>query len=519
MPPDAPRFAELQSQLAIDLLRLAPELVLCGAIVLMLFARLFRAGAAVHMATVGLIAGAAGIALLVIQWLGFTSLIPGGAGFDGLLQFDAFGCYLRTLILTAAMLVLILGRVTGLPDREDSADYTVLLLGATLGMMLMASANHLLAVFLAVEMASLPSYVLSGFLKGRPKASEAALKYVVFGAAASGVMLFGISLLVGRTGSALVPDVARGVALIVKDGGFDLPLLAGLLFTFVGLAFKLSAVPVHLWLPDAFEGAAAEVAAFLSVASKAAAVGLTARLLLSLQDQALAVGLPETTMPGTVGLVVLVAAALTSTVGNLAALPQTNVKRLLAYSTVAHAGYLMMALVPMSKAGVVAVLVYLTAYLFMNLGAFAVVAFNRNRTGSEDVSSLSGLLTRSPALGVALAVFLFGLLGVPPLAGFAGKFLAFAAVYDAGQTYADTAPALGTWHYALLGVGVVNTALSAGYYLRLVRVMSLDEPTDATPLGEPRSARLYVGVLAVAVLVMGVWWSPVLELARKAVGP
>ena len=440
MPPDAPRFAELQSQLGIDLLRLAPELVMCGAIVLMLFARLFRTGTSLHMASVGLVAGAAGIALLVIQWLGFTPLIPGGAGFDGLLQFDAFGCYLRTLILTAALLVLILGRVTGLPDREDSADYTVLLLGATLGMMLMASANHLLVVFLAVEMASLPSYVLTGFLKGRPKASEAALKYVVFGAAASGVMLFGISLLVGRTGSALVPDVARGVALIVKDGGFDLPLLAGLLFTFVGLAFKLSAVPVHLWLPDAFEGAAAEVAAFLSVASKAAAVGLTARLLLTLQDQALAVGLPETTMPGTVGLVVLVAAALTATVGNLAALPQTNVKRMLAYSTVAHAGYLMMALAPLSKAGAVAVLVYLTAYLLMNLGAFAVVAFNRNRTGSEEVNSFSGLLTRSPALGIAFAVFLFGLLGVPPLAGFAGKFLAFAAVYDAGRTYADIGP-------------------------------------------------------------------------------
>ena len=163
-------------------------------------------------------------------------------------------------------------------------------------------------------------------------------------------------------------------------------------------------------------------------------------------------------------------------------------------------------------------LVYLAAYLFMNLGAFAVVAIVRNRTGSEEVSATAGLMTRSPVLGVAFAVFLFGLLGVPPLAGFAGKFLAFSAVYDAGRTYAETDPTFGMWYYALLGVGVVNTAISAGYYLRLMRVMSLDEPTDATPLGEPTAAKWYIGMLAVAVVAFGIWWTPLIELARRATG-
>jgi NADH-quinone oxidoreductase subunit N len=518
MPLDAASFDDLQFRLGHDLLRFAPELALCLAIVLMLVCRVARIGTRMHLSPMGMFACAVGLAVLVFEWLSFTSDVRGGPAFDGLLQLDPLAAFLRGVILLAALLVLLLGRITGLPDREDSADFVVLLLGGTLGMMLMASANHLLMVFLAVEMASLPSYVLAGFLKGRSKASEASLKYVMFGAAASGIMLFGISLLAGRFGSGSLPEICRQSAILVRDSGFDLPLVTGLLFLFIGLGYKLSAVPFHLWLPDAFEGAAAEVAAFLSVASKAGAIGLTSRVLLTLQDEAAGVGLTLDAFPKTIGLGVLIAAAITATVGNLAALPQTNLKRLLGYSTIAHAGYLLMALAPMTKTGVAAVFVYLVAYLIMNLGAFAVVAFVRNRTGSEEVSAAAGLMTRSPALGVCFAVFLFGLLGVPPLAGFAGKFLVFSAVYDAGRTYAETDPSLGTWFYVLLGVGVVNTAISAGYYLRLMRVMALDEPMDTTPLGEPAAARGYVIILAIPLLLFGIWWSPLIELARKAAG-
>ena len=224
---------------------------------------------------------------------------------------------------------------------------------------------------------------------------------------------------------------------MLQGGGFTPALAAGTLLFLVGLGFKLAAVPFHFWLPDVFEGAAAEVGAFLSVASKAAAVGLTARFLLTLQGGGRR--LDPTILPRTVGLGVLVAAAVTATLGNLAALAQTNLKRLLAYSTIAHAGYMLMALATLTRDGVAAVLFYLAAYLLMNLGAFAVVAIVRNRTGAETIDACRGLLGRSPALAVALAVFLLSLLGLPPLAGFAGKFQVFAAVYEAGRDYSRRA--------------------------------------------------------------------------------
>lgn len=514
---DSERLSDLFSRLNNDLLFFSPELILCGTIVLMLFSRLFPFGRQIHQSITGIFACAIGFMILVMHWSAFTATARGGVGFDGLVMFDPFSTYLRGLILLATLLVLILGRITGLPDREDSADFNVLLLGGTLGMMLMSSANHMLMIFIAIEMASLPSYVLTGFLKGRPYASEAALKYVIFGAASSGVMLFGISLLAGQFGTGNIHDLCLEMTRIFRDKGFDMPIVTGLVFFFLGLGFKLSAVPVHLWLPDAFQGGAAEVAAFLSVASKAAAVGLTARIVLMFQKQAQETGLLQTDLPKTIGLGLLIAAAVTATIGNLGALPQTNLKRLLGYSTIAHAGYLMMGLATMSRSGTSAILVYLTAYMFMNLGAFAIVAMIRNRTGSEEVSASAGLMTRSPGLGVAYAVFLFSLLGVPPLAGFAGKFLVFSAVYKGGEIYSAELPWLGTCFYVLLAVGVINTALSAGYYLRLMRVMSLDEPTNSAPLGEQLAGRVYVMVLALALLVLGIWWNPLIDMSRQAV--
>jgi NADH-quinone oxidoreductase subunit N len=390
-------------------------------------------------------------------------------------------------------------------------------------MMVMVSANHLLMIFLGMEMASLPSYALAGFLKGRRRGSEAALKYVVYGAASSGVALYGISLLTAQFGTGDLPRVAAGYAAVLQGGGFTPALAAGTLLFLVGLGFKLAAVPFHWWLPDVFEGAAAEVGAFLSVASKAAAVGLTARFLLTLQGAA--DDFDPTILPRTVGVGVLVAAAVTATLGNLAALAQTNLKRLLGYSTVAHAGYMMMALATFTRTGAAAVLFYLAAYLLMNLGAFAVVAIIRNRTGAETIDACRGLLGRSPALTVGLAAFLLSLLGIPPLAGFAGKFQVFAAVYEAGRDYSRLGqPDLGTAFYVLLGVGVVNTVLSAGYYLRVLRSASLDDAAETDEKGEPAAlgesweAAVYVALLAVALVVVGVWWGPLTDLTVRAVG-
>jgi NADH-quinone oxidoreductase subunit N len=518
MPPTSESLAELQAVLFADLRRFAPELVIIGTILVLLLARLVSRLDRAHLGAVALGGSAAALLALLAPHLGLWQAPPPGEAFTGLLALDPFAEYLRGLLLAFTVLAVVLTRLTGIPDAEDSADFYTLMLGGTLGMMVMVSADHLLMIFIGLEMASLPSYALSGFLKGRRQGSEAALKYVVYGAASAGVSLYGISLLTAAFGTGHLPTVAAGYAAVLQAGGFTPLLAAGTLLFAVGLGFKLASVPFHWWLPDVFEGAAAEVGAFLSVASKAAAVGLTARFLMSLQSAA--AGLDPTLLPGTVGLWVLVAAAATTTLGNLAALAQTNLKRLLGYSTIAHAGYMLMALAAMTRGGVAAVLFYLAAYLLMNLGAFAAVAFVRNRTGAETIDACRGLLGRSPVLTVALAAFMLSLLGLPPLAGFAAKFQVFAAVYEAGAEYTRLGnPDLGTAFYVLLGVGVVNTVISAGYYLRVLRAASLDEAEEPpatpepAPSREPAEAAVYVAVLAAALLVVGIWWDPLTRLA------
>src|SRR5947209_1949427 len=345
-------------------------------------------------------------------------------------------------------------------------------------------------------MASLPSYALAGCLKGRRQSSEAALKYVAYGGGASGVMLYGISLLAGRFGTGYLPDLAQGYAAALQAqaaGGADAILVLGTLFVLIGLAFKLSLVPFHFWCPDVLEGAAAEVAAFLSVASKAAAFALTGRLLLAVATYAPTPELAQRFLAPALAFF----AALTATFGNLAAYPQTNLKRLLAYSTIAHAGYMFMCLCVLTPDGASAVLFYLATYAFMNLGAFAVVAFLRNQTGSEDLSDFRGLLTRAPGMTVLLAIFLLSLLGMPPLAGFAAKFLVFSQVFEAGRAALNgPAPWLGTVYFALLVIGGLNTVFSAVYYLRVLKVMILDKSAEETEGREAVRVRVPVGAAA-----------------------
>jgi NADH-quinone oxidoreductase subunit N len=363
-------------------------------------------------------------------------------------------------------------------------------------------------VFLAIEMTSVPSYALAGFLKGRRQSSEAALKYVVYGGGSSGVMLYGISLLAGKFGTGYMPDVLRFVTLTHHQPGVDLLVIMGLFFILVGVAYKLSAVPFHFWCPDVFEGAAAEIGAFLSVASKAAALALLARFVLPLH------GMPEIITPA-----IAFFAIITMTFGNLAAYGQTNLKRLLAYSTIAHAGFMMMGLATADRIGAEAVLFYLATYFLMNLGAFAVIAFLRNATGSEDLSHFRGLVYRSPALVVALGVFLLSLLGLPPLAGFAAKFQVFSAVFDAaGRT---TSPLVQNSLYALILAGGLNTVLSLFYYVKVLKVMVLERPLEeieGRPVAElvlPPLQSSYVGILAVLVLVVGVFWNPLAITSQK----
>jgi NADH-quinone oxidoreductase subunit N len=509
----------IRDTLHLSLGAFVPELILCGAIIALLLVRTIYAGRHFNAIYVMFLGAAASLYFLA-PWQHFgaaASPTPTFEFFTGMLVYDKFSIYMRGLILGFVALFAVFTRLSGIPRREDSTEFTVLVLGAALGMCLMVSANHMLVVFLGMEMASVPSYVLAATQRFRRKSSEAALKYAVFGAATAGIMLYGISLLVGALGSAHIPTMAAQLSALAESGlggQRALVLVLGGLMVMIGLAFKLSAVPFPFWAPDVFEGATAEVAAFLSIASKTAALALLVRIALGLchttPEQAAGMAPVQYFIAG---LIVLLS-AVTCTFGNLAAYGQTNIKRLLAYSTIAHAGYMMMpvaaAVVLSTKnadeasSAVAAMAFYAAVYLFMNLGAFAVAAFLRNALQSEQIADYSGLIRRSPGLAVCFAVILFSLIGVPPLAGFAAKFTIFASLFDAGLLL-------------LLGIGVLNTVLGLFYYLRVVRVMAFPSETPcAARIPLASLPGLFCLAMAAPLLVFGIWWNNLFGWAQSA---
>jgi NADH-quinone oxidoreductase subunit N len=561
-----------------------PELVLCATILLLLLVRIPRWGWRVDTFWIAL-AGSIVALCVAAPWDHLQALASTDATspatvtrmeiFTGMLVYDTFSVYVRSLLLIFAVLLVIFTKITGIPDREDAPDIYSLFFGATIGMCLMTSANHLLTVFLAVEMASVPSYVLAGIMKGRRQASEAALKYAVFGAGAAGVMLYGISLIAGLLNTAHLPTIALQLSERIdsfSSGEVMVLVLAGLLIS-VGLAFKLSAVPFHFWCPDVFEGATAEVNAFLSIASKAAALALLVRVVLGMGTLPPKTYLPgeRTAMQAKSGETQLQTAAMfniadepakktideahseatktpqqrlepvrsftakliaffaiiTCTFGNLAAYGQNNIKRMLAYSTIAHAGYMMMpvaAAVAMAgidttgaQRAIAGLAIYMAVYLFMNLAAFAVVALLRNAMRSEDVTDYAGLIRRSPLTVICFATALFSLIGLPPLAGFIGKFAIFAALVD-GYQKVESAGLPGFYLLLLLIVGGLNTAVSLFYYLRVVKIMTIDEePRDRPPLSYSDvslgGAFLWVVTLPTALLIVSWEWLSQVSLA------
>ena len=525
-------FSELQTALGRDMLAFGPELLLCAGIVLLLVARLVPLLDRHHLGWVSLVITVGALLFAWAQWDREAGYDPRAGGnlasldiFTGLLVYDSFAIFIKMFLFAFAALVVFLSLLTGIPDREDSADFHVLLLGATVGMSIMASANHLLMIFIGIEMASLPSYAMSGFLKGRRASSEAALKYVVYGGGAAGVMLYGMSLLAGAYGTGYLPDVVRFIA----AGELTGMSLLGVLFVLIGIGFKLAAVPFHFWCPDVFEGAPAEVGAFLSVASKGAALALLARITLGLAG--LGIGAVESNEFANRQLLaswekaapylvptLSIFAVLTTTFGNLAAYMQTNLKRLLAYSTIAHAGFMMMGLATLTREGAGAVLFYLVVYLFMNLGAFAVVALLRNTTGSEDLADFRGLASRSPLLVVTLGMFLFSLLGIPPLAGFTAKFQIFSVLFVAADRYMEGGqPAQAYTLYGVVLAAGLNTVLSLFYYAKVLKVMALErnlEEVEGQPVRQiplPIAHSVYLSALAAALLVIFLFWDPLVH--------
>ena len=539
-----------------------PELILCATIVVLLLVRLFRLGEKIHPFWIALAGSAVAFyyalpAFADGQWSG----VAREEIFTGMLVYDSMTVFFRMFLVAFALAFVILVRMTGLADKQDGQDFYTLLLGSTLGMCLMASANHLMTVFLAVEMASVPSYVMAGILKGRRRAGEAALKYAVYGAGAAGVMLYGISLLAGLLGTAHLPTIATKLIemdipakVTSGEGGSQLMVLAlAAMMIMVGLAFKLSAVPFHFWCPDVFEGASAEVDAFLSVASKGAAMALLLRVALgvttgvaasaageptaqfnipaqtvALLQETTAQAAPAETAPASeqdplspvrtfIVRLLAVVAAVTCTFGNLAAYGQTNMKRLLGLfhhrpRGLHDDGRRRGRAIGGNQRGrrqeaVAAVLFYLVVYVFMNLGAFAIVAFMRNTIGSEEIADYAGLIRSTPVTGVALTTILVSLIGLPPLAGFIGKFYVFYALVVAG----------GPWMIGLLVIAGINTAVSLVYYLRVAKTVCIDpEPESRRSASIGLLPAAYVLAISLPVLFFGIFPARILDIAREA---
>ena len=415
--------------------------------------------------------------------------------FSGMLAADAFGQFFSLLLLLVVGLTVLISipyvRRTGM----DHGEYYALLLFGTLGMMIMANSLDLITIFLGLETLSISLYILAGFLREQLKSNESALKYLLLGAFASGFVLYGIALVYGATGSINL----RRVAEVVAAGKTASPtlLIIGMGLLIIGFGFKVASVPFHMWTPDVYEGAPTSVTAFMIAGTKAAAFAAFLRILMT--------ALPV--LQADWSRVLWVLAVLTMTVGNVVAVAQSNIKRMLAYSSIAHAGYILVAMVAGSKLGSGSVLFYLVAYAFMNLGAFAVVIALPHHDGERvSIDEYAGLGLRYPFLGAAMALFMFSLAGIPPTGGFMGKFYIFSAAIQAK-------------YIGLAVIGVLNSVISVYYYLRVTVVMYMGQG-EAEPATGRLSPALVLAVLIamLGTLQLGLFPSRFLEVALRSVG-
>jgi NADH-quinone oxidoreductase subunit N len=485
-----------------SLQRFLPETALTVGLLLVVLVDSTRAAwrnAVNRVLTVASLAGA--LALCVP-----LSRLPAGETWSGMLVHDPMAVFFKALLLLASLLVALV--FTFRNSRElhglGQGEFYALLLAVTFSNLLLATANDLAMLYLALEMVSITSYVMVAYVKGDRLSNEASLKYILFGAVSTGGMLYGLSLLYGLTGTTHLPAIRDFLASGLTDGGrFAVYVIA--LFVFAGFGFKTAAVPFHFWCPDVYQGAPTPVTAFLSVAPKAAGFAIMLRFFFT----GLATGgASPWDLVGTVDWpqVLVVVSVLTMTLGNVAALTQTDMKRLLAYSSIAHAGYIMMGVVALSENGARALLVYLLAYLFMNLGAFLVVTLIHLQDGTFDLRDYPGLYRRAPFLTVAMAVFLLSLVGIPPLVGFMGKLYVFAAIVEKGPQW---------WWYAV--VGAVNAAIAAFYYFRVLKTMVIDEEREERPPIRLAAAdTAWVAVLLAANVLPLFFWGRIEAWARAS---
>src|SRR6478672_7654109 len=405
----------------------------------------------------------------------------------GLLAVDRFAIFFKIVFLVAAAIAVLMSMRYLAVEGASPGEYYFLILCATLGMMIMAGGIDLVTIFIGLETMAVSFYILAGFIKPSQRSNEAAVKYFLLGAFSLGILLYGMSLMYGLSGTTNLRLMATAFAGQEKDPR----LVLAVILVVAGVGFKIAAVPFHMWAPDVYEGAPTPVTAFLSVGSKAASFAMLIRIFVE--------GLPS--MRGDWRLLFYVLSILTMTAGNIAAVTQSNVKRMLAYSSIAHAGYLLIGVVSGTARGITATLVYLMIYAFMQLGAFAVVAMlRREDVQGDELKDFSGLAFRAPFAAFAMLLFMLSLGGIPPTAGFMGKFWLFGAAIDAH-------------YYGLAIIGVLNSAISLYYYVRIVVFMYLKKDTPGSEPSTTPALAIVLGIAVAATLVLGVYPRLLFELA------
>ncbi len=420
----------------------------------------------------------------------------------GLLAIDPISSFFKIIVLLASIFVvlftIISDEVENLKIRKG--EFYTLISGMVLGMLFLTSATDFVMIYVAMELLSLPSYVLSGFMRLRDRSGEASLKYVIYGSVSSGIMLFGISLLFGITGSTNLFAIN---AYLTNQSINYLTLGLSIIMIFVGIGFKISAVPFHFWTPDVYEGSPITITSFLSVASKAAGFIFLIRFIFTGFTNGVAQSGFWNILPvfDWQTLLIIIAVS-TMTLGNFSALWQDNLKRMLAFSSIAHAGYMLLGIAVLSNQGILAVMVYFFVYLFMNLGAFLIVMIFADKIQSENIDDFRGVGLTSPFLGFALAVFLISLTGLPPTAGFISKLYLFFALVDANLIYVAV-------------IALLNTVVSLYYYVRVLKHLYLSKPTEATPVIKMSySVNLLITIMLIPVLLFGIYFTPLLDFAK-----
>ena len=470
-----------------DYVRFLPELLLTLAGVLIMFLEALRPEG--HKSNAGLFA----IVALVMALPAALLATPGPA-FQGMLMVDGMATFFRTLVVVVGLLVVFSSTDYLRRENQESGEFYALVLFSIVGQCVMVTANELVMIFIGLEISSIASYILAGYLRDDARNNEAALKYFLLGSFATAFLLYGVAWMYGATGSTNLTEIRR--ALISGAAPPDALIGVAAALIFVGLAFKISAAPFQGWAPDVYQGAPAPVSAFLTVGPKAAAFAVLMRVFLG--------SLEPIASPW--ALAVWVCALATMVVGNFGAIMQSNIKRLLAYSSIAHAGYVLVAVAANSGIGSAAAMFYLAAYAFTNIGAFAVVTyFSRKGEGYVSIDDFAGLAQRQPGIAAMMTIFLLSLIGVPLTGGFFGKFYIFKAALDANLIW-------------LTVLGLLNSAVAAYYYLRILVVMYMREPGASVEKLPPAGALLQIAVYgsAAGTLLLGIFPSLVLDFANRA---